>query len=162
MNNLIKLWDSLHPQLFVLLVNTAWQVALLAMLIFLSIFLLKIKSAAMRYGLWLVVVFSPVFLPLLNLSAPVVNIHLFQHQPGQIVYEETIPKGFNPAKNGKYPTVISVPDEFSDSKPDTIQKSRSIKKQPGGSTSVSRPTSNAKSESRFVLPISLKEILLLP
>lgn len=159
MNNIIEIWDSFYPQLFALLVNTAWQVALLATLIFLSIFLLKFKSAAMRYGLWLMVAFSPLFLTFWNLSIPAVNIHLFWHQSEQSVYEE---KGLLE----KYPmaileTVYHSPGkttEFSDEKPDAIvsyaatNRASSIsEEQPGVTTS----------ESHFVLPISFKEILLL-
>jgi len=163
MNNLVRIWDSFHPQLFALLMNTAWQLALLATLILLSIFLLKIRTAVIRYGLWLMVVFSPLFLPLLNLSVPTVNIHLFRHQSEQSVYEER-------TLSQKYPMAISesayhLPrknTEFSDSKTDTIRKSSPInKEQPSVTTTMSRPASNTKSESRFVSSIPFDEILLL-
>jgi len=153
MSNIIEIWDAFYPQLFALLVNTAWQIALLVTLILLSIYLLKIKSAVMRHWLWLMVVLSPLFLVLLNLFVPAVNIDLFRHQPNEIVYEErVIPQ--------KYPTAISESThplssktaEFSDSKQDTTQKSSSINKEQSSGTAY---------QSRFALPISLKEILLL-
>jgi len=74
MNNFLSIWDSSYPHIFALLVNTTWQITLLVMLVFLSIFLLRIRSAAMRYSLWLMTLFSPFVLPLLNLSMPALNI----------------------------------------------------------------------------------------
>jgi beta-lactamase regulating signal transducer with metallopeptidase domain len=149
MNNL---WNSFYPQLFALLVNTAWQLALLVMLIFLSIFLLKIRTAAMRYGLWLMVVFSPLFLPLLNLAVPAVNIVLFQHQSDKVVYEERgLLKKYSMAIPENAYRLPRKSTELSDEKPDAIKKSSSISKEQPGVTTYSR----------FFLPISFKEMLLL-
>ena len=153
MNNLIGIWGSSYPHIFALLVNTAWQIALLVMLTFLSIFLLRIRTAATRHSLWLMVIFSPLVLLLLNLSMPAVSIHLLQRQSDKTVYEEIPPPQ-------KYPAAISETvhrstgknAEVSISEPDMIREGSSI----GGEQSVL-----ATLKSRLVLPISLREILLL-
>lgn len=60
------------------LVNISWQICVLGALVFLLTYILRLRSPVMRYNLWMLVMLSPLFLPLLNPFLPDIDIGLLR------------------------------------------------------------------------------------
>ena len=109
MSDAITVLNGINDAVFVSLVNTTLQMTLLIPLIALFIWMFRIKSAPIRYSLWLVVLFAIIALPVLAPFIPQMDFARF-HQQRAAGDAPTMRLGMGTGDAGEAPEVsVSAP-----------------------------------------------------
>jgi len=111
MSDVIIALNRVNDAIFVSLVNTTLQITILIPLIALLIWVFRIKSATIRYSLWLFALFAIVALPILTPFIPKMELTGLRHQrAANHGLDETMSPGMEADSAGELPEAgVSVP-----------------------------------------------------
>ena len=109
MSDATAVLNLVNDTVFVSLVNTTLQMTLIISIVALVIWMLRMKSATIRYSLWLFVLFAIIVLPALTPFIPQMDFSRFHHQRGE-GEAPTMRLGTGTGDAGELPEVsVSVP-----------------------------------------------------